>query len=172
MGNVPELPDDLNCIFSLVRAEKVGGMVDAGGRELGSTPSRTSNSLWTLLRPNPNDGRDAAVSLWCNLNGQMANSGVGGGPGLGCKGRGFHGGGSWFGGVVCPCLPHVEPFDMSHDHSRSLWCKSQDNAGQDDGHSTLSCIGNKTVPMLSPQCSEHISANTDRDYVMCMSTER
>ena len=63
MGNVPELPGDLDCIFGLVRAEKVGGMVDAGGSELGSIPSKTSNSLWTVLRPNPNDGRDAAVSL-------------------------------------------------------------------------------------------------------------
>ena len=45
MGNVSELPGDLDCIFSLVRAEKVDGMVDAGGSELGSTPSRTSNSL-------------------------------------------------------------------------------------------------------------------------------
>ena len=63
MGNVPELPGDLDCIFGLVGAKKVGGMVDAGGSELGSTPSGTSNSLWTLLRPNPNDGRDAAVSL-------------------------------------------------------------------------------------------------------------
>ena len=27
MGNVPELPGDLDCIFSLVRAKKVDGMV-------------------------------------------------------------------------------------------------------------------------------------------------
>ena len=92
--------------------------------------------------------------------------------GLGCRGGGFHGDGGWFERVVCPCLFYVELFDMSHDHSRSLWCKSWDNAGQGDGHSTLDCVGNKTVPMLSLQCDEHISANTDRDYVMCMSTER
>ena len=63
MGNVPELPGDLDCIFSLVRAEKVGGMVDAGGSEPGSIPSRTSCGLWTVLRADPDDGRDAAVSL-------------------------------------------------------------------------------------------------------------
>ena len=63
MGNVPELLGDLDCIFSLVGAEKVGGMVDAGGSEPGSIPSRTSNNLWRVLRPNPNDGRDSAVSL-------------------------------------------------------------------------------------------------------------
>ena len=63
MGNTSELPGDLDCIFSLVGAEKVGGMVDAGGSELGSIPSKTSCGLWTVLRPNSNDGRDAAVSL-------------------------------------------------------------------------------------------------------------
>ena len=63
MGNTSELPGDLDCIFSLVRAKKVGGMVDAGGSELGSIPSKTSCGLWTVLRPNSNDGRDAAVSL-------------------------------------------------------------------------------------------------------------
>ena len=113
MGNTSELPGDLDCIFSLVRAEKVDGMVDAGGSELGSTPSRTSNSLWTVIRPSSNDGRDAAVRLWCNWHDQMANSEMGGGPGLGCKGRGFHGGGSWFVRVVCPCLPHIESFDVT-----------------------------------------------------------
>ena len=56
MGNVPELPGDLDCIFGLVGAEKVGGMVDAGGSEPGSTPSRTSNSLWTVIRPDAADG--------------------------------------------------------------------------------------------------------------------
>ena len=66
----------------------------------------------------------------------------------------------FFWGVVCPCLPHVEPFDMSHDHSMSLWCKSWDNAGQGDGHRTLNCVGNKTILMLSPQCGKHISTNT------------
>ena len=45
MGDVSELSGDLDSIFGLVRAEKVDGMVDAGGSELGSTPSRTSNSL-------------------------------------------------------------------------------------------------------------------------------
>ena len=63
MGNTSELPGDLDCIFGLVRAEKVGGMVDAGGSEPGSIPSRTSNSLWTVLRPDPGGGRDATVSL-------------------------------------------------------------------------------------------------------------
>ena len=63
MGNVPEFPGDLDCIFGLVRAEKVDGMADAGGSKLGSTPPRTSNSLWTVLRPDPDDGRDAAMSL-------------------------------------------------------------------------------------------------------------
>ena len=53
MGNVSELPGDLECIFSLVRAEKVDGMVDAGGSEPGSTPSRTSCGLWTVLRSDP-----------------------------------------------------------------------------------------------------------------------
>ena len=81
-------------------------------------------------------------------------------------------GGSWFERVVCSCLHRVEPFDMSHDCSRSLWCKSWDNAGQGDGHITLRCVGNKTVPVLSLQCSKCISMNTGRDHVMCMSTER
>ena len=102
----------------------------------------------------------------------MANSEMGGGLGLGCRGEVFMVGGSWFERVVCSCLHHVEPFNMSHDCSRSLGCKSWDNAGQDDGHVTLGCFGNKTVSMLSPQCGEHISTNTDRDHVMCMSTER
>ena len=172
MGSVPELPGDLDCIFGLVRAEKVGGTVDAGGSELGSTPSRTSDSLWTVLRPDPDDGRDAAVRFWCNWHDQMVSSEEGDDLGIGCRGEVFMVGGSWFVRVVCPCLPHVEPFDMSHDRSRSLGCKSWDNAGQDDGHITLGCVGNKTVSMLSPQCDEHISANTDRDYVTCMSTER
>ena len=34
------------------------------------------------------------------------------------------------------------------------------------------CVSNKTVSMLSLQCGEHISANTDCDHVMCTSTER
>ena len=63
MGNTSELPGDLDCIFSLVRAKKVGGMVDAGGSELGSIPSKTSNGLWTVLRSDPDGGRDATVSL-------------------------------------------------------------------------------------------------------------
>ena len=53
MGNVSELLGDLDSNFSLVRAEKVGSMV----------PPRTSNNLWTVLRPDPADGRDAAASL-------------------------------------------------------------------------------------------------------------
>ena len=153
MGNVPELPGDLDCIFGLVRAKKVDGMVDAGGSELGSTPSRTSNSLWTVIRPDPADGRDAAVRLWCNWHDQMASSEEGDNLGLECKGGGFHGSGSWFERVVFPCLSLVEPFDMSHDHSESLGCKSWDNAGQDDGHSTLKCVGNKTIQMLSPNAA-------------------
>ena len=112
-------------------------MVDAGGSELGSTPSRTSNSLWTVIRPSSNDGRDAAVRLWCNWHDQMASSEVGGGLGLGGRGEVFMKGGSWFERGVCSCLHHVEPFNMSHDRSRSLGCKSWDNAGQDDGHITL-----------------------------------
>ena len=91
---------------------------------------------------------------------------MGGGLGLGCKGGGFHGGGSWFVRVVCPCLPHVELFDMSHDHSESLAAQSWNNAGQDDGYSTLDCIGNKTVSMLSPHCSKHIRVDTNHDHVM------
>ena len=63
MGNTSELPGDLDCFFSLVRAEKVGGMVDADGSELGSIPSKTSNGLWTVLRSDPDGGRDATVSL-------------------------------------------------------------------------------------------------------------
>ena len=92
--------------------------------------------------------------------------------GLGCKGDGFHGGGSWFERVVCPCLLHVELFNMSHNHSESLEGQSWDNARQDGGHSSLSCIGNKTVSMLSPQCGKHISANTDLGHVTNTSTER
>ena len=172
MGNVPELPGDLDCIFSLVRAKKVDGMVDAGGSELGSTPSRISNSLWTVIKPDPADGRDAAVRLWCNWHDRMASSEEGGDLGIGCRGEVFMVGGSWFERGVCSCLPHVEPFDMSHDHSRSLGCKSWDNAGKGDGHITLGCIGNKTVSMLSPQCSKCISANTDHNHVIGMSTER
>ena len=87
MGNVPELPGDLDCIFGLVRAEKVDGMVDAGGSELGLTPSRTSCGLWTVLRPDPDDGRDAAVRLWCNWHDQMASSEEGDDLGIGCRGR-------------------------------------------------------------------------------------
>ena len=76
-----------------------------------------------MIRPDPADGRDAAVRLWCNWHDQMASSKVGGGLGLGCRGEVFMVGGSWFERVVCSCLHHVEPFDMSHDHSRSLGCK-------------------------------------------------
>ena len=147
-------------------------MVDAGGSELGSTPSRTSNSLWTVVRPDPADGRDAAVRLWCNWHDQMASSGKVGGLGIGCRGEVFMVGGSWSERVVCSCLPHVEPFDMSHDHSRSFGCKFWDNAGQGDGHSTLDCIGNKTIPMLSPQCGKSISANSGLGHVMCTSMGR
>ena len=103
MGNVSELPGNLDCIFGLVRAKKVGVMVDAGGSELGLTPTRTSCGLWTVLRADPDDGRDAAVSLWCNWHDQIARSEEAVGLGLGCKGRGFHGG--WqFERVVCSCL--------------------------------------------------------------------
>ena len=102
----------------------------------------------------------------------MANSEMGGGLGLGCKGGGFHGSGSWFERVVCPCLSHVELLNMSPDHSESLEGQSWNNAVQDGGHRSLDCVGNKTVSMLSPQCGEHISGNTDRDYVTCTSTER
>ena len=97
---------------------------------------------------------------------------MGGDLGLGCRGDGFHGDGGWFERIVCPCLFHVELFNMSHDHSELLEGQSWDRAGQDDGHSTFNCIGNKTVPMLSPQCGEHILAYTNHDHVMCTSTER
>ena len=63
MGNVPELPGDLDCIFGLVGAKKVDGMVDAGRSELGLTPTRTSCGLWTVLRPDLADSRDVTVSL-------------------------------------------------------------------------------------------------------------
>ena len=63
MGNVPEFPGDLDCIFGLVRAEKVDGMADAGGSKLGSTPPRTSNSLWTVLRHDPVGSSSLTVSL-------------------------------------------------------------------------------------------------------------
>ena len=63
MGNVSELPGDLDSIFSLARAEKVGGTVDVGGSELGWVPPRTSNNLWTVLKPDPDGGGDATVSL-------------------------------------------------------------------------------------------------------------
>ena len=78
-------------------------------------------------------------------------------------------GGSWFERGVCSCLHHVEAFDMSHDCSRSLGCKSWDNAGQGDGHNTLNCVGNKTVPMCSPQCDKNIPTNTGHSHVMGMS---
>ena len=63
MGDISELSGDLDCIFSLVRAEKVGCMVGVGGSELGWVHPRTSNNLGTVLRPDPANGRDAAVSL-------------------------------------------------------------------------------------------------------------
>ena len=65
MGNVSELPSDLDCIFSLFRAEKVDGTVDVGGSELGWVPPKIPCSPWTVLRHDPNGGGDAAVSLWC-----------------------------------------------------------------------------------------------------------
>ena len=88
-------------------------MVDAGGSELGSTPSRTSNSLWTVVRPDPADGRDAAVRPWCNWHDQMASSEEGDDLGIGRRGEVFMVGGSWFERVVCSCLHHVEPCNMS-----------------------------------------------------------
>ena len=36
----------------------------------------------------------------------------------------------------------------------------------------LDCVGNKTDLMLSLQCGKHISTNTSRDHVMCMSMKR
>ena len=63
MGNVPEFSGDLDCIFCFVRTKKVDGMADAGGSELGWAPSRTSCGLWTVLRSDPDGGRNAAVSL-------------------------------------------------------------------------------------------------------------
>ena len=56
MFNVAELPGDLDCIFGLIRAKEVDGMVDAGGSGLGCAPSRTSHNLWTVLRPDLADG--------------------------------------------------------------------------------------------------------------------
>ena len=82
----------MDSIFSLVRAEEMDSMVNVGGSELGLTPTRTACGLWTVLRTDPDDGRDAAVSLWCNLHDQMASSEVGGGLGLGSKGGRF----SWW----------------------------------------------------------------------------
>ena len=102
----------------------------------------------------------------------MASSEEGDDLGLGCRGSGFCGDGGCFERVACPCLSHVELFNMSHDCSESLEGQSCDNAGQDDGHSTLNFIGNKTVLMLSPQCSKNILANTNCDYVMNSSMER
>ena len=102
----------------------------------------------------------------------MASSEEGDDLGIGCRGEVFMVGGSWFEKGVRSCLHHVEPFNMSHDLSRSLECKSRDNAGQDDGHITLRCVGNKTVSMLSPQCSKCISANASHNHVIGMSTER
>ena len=63
MGDVSELSGDLDSIFGLVRAEKVDGMAGVGRSGLGWTPSRTSCGLWTVLRADPDDGRDAAMSL-------------------------------------------------------------------------------------------------------------
>ena len=150
----------------------MSGTVDVGGSELGWVPPKTHCAPWTVLEHDPDGGGDTAVRLWCNWHDQIASSEEGDNLGLECKGGGFHGNGSWFERVVFPCLSLVKPFDMSHDHSESVGCKSWDNAGQDDGHITLGCVGNKTVLMLSPQCDEHISANTDRDHVTCTSTER
>ena len=62
---------------------------------------------------------------------------MGGDLGLGCRGDGFHGDGGWFERVVCPCLLHVELFNMSHDHSELLEGQSWDRAGQDGGHSSV-----------------------------------
>ena len=135
-------------------------------------PPKTPCGSWTVLKHDPDGGGDAAVRLWCNWHEQMASSEEGDNLGIECKGGGFHGSGSWFERVVCSCLHHAEPFNMSHDRFRSLGCKSWDNAGQDDGHSTLRCVGNKTVPMLSLQCGKHISTNTGCDHVTCTSTER
>ena len=92
--------------------------------------------------------------------------------GLGCRGSGFHGDGGWFERVVCPCLSHIELLNMSHDHSESLEGQPWDGTGRDDGHRPLDCIGNKTVSMLSPQCSKCISANASHNHVIGMSTER
>ena len=75
MGNVSELSGGLDFIFDLVGAKKVGGMVDAGGNRLEwvPPPPRTSNNIWTVLRPDPVDDRDATVSLmqFACLNGQQ-----------------------------------------------------------------------------------------------------
>ena len=59
MGNVSVLPGDLDHIFDLVGAKEM----DVGGSELGWMPPGTSHSLWTMIRPDPVDSRDAAVSL-------------------------------------------------------------------------------------------------------------
>ena len=102
----------------------------------------------------------------------MASSEEGGDWGLECRVGGFCGDGSWVEWVVCHHLPHVEHFDMSQVHSKSLGCKSCENAGQDDDHSTLNCIGNKVIPMLSPQCGKCILMNIGCGHVMGTSTER
>ena len=56
-----------------------------------------------------------------------------------------------------PLFVPCELLNMSHDYSESLEDQSWDNAGQDDSHSTLDCVGNKTVSILSLQCGKHIS---------------
>ena len=62
-GNVSELPSDLDCIFGNVRDEKVGGMTDVGGGELRWAPPRASDSLWTVLKPDPADSSNLTESL-------------------------------------------------------------------------------------------------------------
>ena len=67
MGNVPELPGDLDCIFGLVRAKKVDGMVDIGGGELGRPPPSSPWSICKVLRPDPADSSNTTVCLAGNV---------------------------------------------------------------------------------------------------------
>ena len=77
----------------------------------------------------------------------MASSEEGDDLDLGCRGDGFCGDGGWFERVLALVCPMLNFFEMSHDQSGLLEHQSWDN----DYHSTLDCISNKTVPMLSLQ---------------------
>ena len=67
----------------------------------------------------------------------------------------FHESGGWLEKVVCPCLSPVELFDISHYHSESLEGQSWDNAGQDDGCSTLIVLTTKLFQMWQVHLDDH-----------------